>query len=109
MKIEEEIKQINDKISELRDKRISLIQKHVKPFLDKAIHDINQFRIDCDFDFDVLGYFFDDIDEVYDIRLRIDDKEFKSRLKKKHQIIHVAHKSVNDEFANKKIMIMGAI
>ena len=97
MKIEAEIKQINNEIRDLKLKRIELIRDYVKPFADKAANDIVKFRNTC-----VES-------EVYTIHLLIDDKKFKSRLKKKHQIVDAAHKSIDDEFANQKIMITGAI
>lgn len=109
MKIDEEIKQINDEISKLRDRRIRLIREYVKPYVEKAIKNINQFKTNCGFKFEVRDYNFDDMDELYNIRLNIPDKEFKSRLEKKHQIIDIVYKSVDDDFAHKKIMITGAI
>lgn len=108
MEIDEQIKQINDEIQRLRGKRIELIQKYLEPFAKQAIYDIRQFKIDCGYNFDIDTYYFDKEDEVYVIRLLIDDREFKSRLKKKHEILGIAHKNISNDFALRKIMIMGA-
>jgi len=104
--IENQIKQINDKIEELRLKRIEMIRKYVLPFVEKVINKLNDFH---DFKFNVIEHYFDEADELFVIRVKIYDEKFESRLQKKHRIIDLMHSVVNDEFAIKRIRFLGAI
>jgi len=107
--IEEEINQIENKIQNLRIQKQLKIKNYLIPFGMQAIYAISDFKVKCDFKFEITRHYFDDQDETYVIHLKINDKNFHSRLDKKHKISDVVRNCIKDDFAVKRIMIMGAI
>jgi hypothetical protein len=104
--IVQEVAKINSEILSLIVKKNDLIQRYISDNgLKKVLENIRKSSIENK----IEGFYYDSEASMYVIKLEFPDKDFMTRLKKKHQIMIDAFKGISDEFIAKNIRIMGVI
>ena len=104
--IEQEVAKINNEILNLTVKKNELISRYISDNgLKKVLENIRKSSIENK----IIGFGYDEESSVYIIHLEFPDKDFMTRLKKKHQIIVEAFNGIDDEFIVKNIRITGVI
>jgi len=104
-----EITDIENKISRLEYEKKEIIEKNVRPIVDKIIEKLNDLREKRNYDFAIKQISFNDVDGCYTISLGFPNGlSFKKRLDYKHRISKIAYEDIDDYYL-KYIYIIGAI
>jgi len=106
MAIEQEVGILDQEIHRLTIQKNDLIQRYI---LDNGLKKVMENIRNSPIENKIEEFYYEPESSMYVIQLNIPDKDFSSRLEKKHKICIDAFKGITDEFILRNIRIMGAI